>query len=293
MNGNEIVQDEDSISLFDVWEKLRDGWRYVLGGAVLGIMIASLAIVIVPAKYEALAVVQVGLLGQVGKGEVVGQPVEPPSQALERMKTAAFHRRVAEALGDQEWLDDIQRTGETSQIVFQLVKATAAQQMPLIELRARGGSVEAARKRAEAAIAQLIGIHGELAKPALNRLRSDLAITREKLAAAERDLAVLNKLVSAASVRDDRFTQLALMTSLRVQKESETYDQRQMVMALETALEAPATQPAKAIEGVFVSDRPISPKKALLLALGLVGGLLAGVVVVFLKTTGRGNKKGE
>ena len=51
-----------------------------------------------------------------------------------------------------------------------------------------------------------------------------------------------------------------------------------MIMALETALSAPATQPAKAIEDVFVSDKPVSPKKALLLALGLIGGLLAGVV---------------
>lgn len=293
MNGNQIVQDKEFISLFDIWEKVRDGWRHVLGGAVLGIMIAALAIVLVPAKYEALAVVQVGQIGQIGQGKVSGQPVEPPSQTVERMKTAAFQRRVAEALGDQEWLNSIGRTGETSDIALLLVKATVGpEQTPLIQLRARGDSSETALKKAEAAIAQLIGIHDDLAKPALNRLRSDLAITREKLTGAERDLVALEKLVAAASVKDERFTQLALITSLRVQKESETFSQRQMVMALETALEAPATQPAKAIEEVFVSDKPVSPKKGLLLALGLVGGLLAGVVVVFLDATGRGNKKG-
>jgi uncharacterized protein involved in exopolysaccharide biosynthesis len=43
----------------------------------------------------------------------------------------------------------------------------------------------------------------------------------------------------------------------------------------------PATQPAKALEAVYVADKPVSPKKTLLLALGLIGGLLAGVVSVF------------
>ena len=37
MNENEMMQD-DEISLFDLWEKLRDGWRYVVGryGAWVG-----------------------------------------------------------------------------------------------------------------------------------------------------------------------------------------------------------------------------------------------------------------
>lgn len=72
------------------------------------------------------------------------------------------------------------------------------------------------------------------------------------------------------------------MTSLRIQKEAETFNQRQMIMALETALEAPATQAAKAIEEVFITNKPVSPKKSLLLALGTIGGLLAGVLWVFM-----------
>jgi hypothetical protein len=204
------------------------------------------------------------------------------------MKTPAFQRRVAEALGDQKWLDEVAHIGATKDLALQVIKATVgAEQVPLIELRVNGDSPEAALKKTQAAIAQLIRIHGELAKPALNRMRTDLAITREKLNSAERDLESLNKLVAAAGIKDDRFTQLALMTSLRIQKEAETFNQRQMIMALETALEAPATQAAKAIEEVFISDKQVSPKKALLLALGLIGGLLAGILWVFMSDARR------
>lgn len=177
------------------------------------------------------------------------------------MKTPAFQRRVAEALGDQKWLDEVAHTGATKDLALQVIKATVgAEQVPLIELRVSGNSPEAALNKMQAAIGQLIRIHGELAKPALNRMRTDLAITREKLTSAERDLESLNKLVAAAGVKDDRFTQLALMSSLRIQKEAETFYQRQMIMALETALEVPATQAAKAIEEVFISDKPVSQR---------------------------------
>ena len=281
MNQNELVQD-DEISLFDLWEKLRSGWRFVVGGAAFGLIGAGLAIVILPPKYEAVAIVQVGQVGQVGQVKVSSQPVEPPIQAIERMKTPAFQRRVAESLGDKQWLDEVSHLGATKDIVLQVIKATVGvEQVPLIEMRVSAVSPNDAQKKIEAAIAQLIKNHDELAKSALARMRSDLAITREKLTSAERDLETLNKLVATASVKDDRFTQLALMTSLRIQKESETFNQRQMIMALETALETPATQSAKAIEDVFISDKPVSPKKALLLALGLVGGLLVGILSVF------------
>lgn len=286
LSENEMIQD-DEISLFDLWEKLRKGWKAVVGGVALGIGGALLAIALIPPRYEALAVVQVGLLGQVGQFKISGQPVEPPIQAVERMKTLAFQRRVAEVLGDQKWLDQITRTGTTKALEVQVIKATANLDVPLIDMRVSADSRELALKKAQAVIAELIRSHGELAQPALNRMRADLAIAREKLKNAEHDLDALNKLVAATGIKDDRFTQLSLMTPLRIQKEAEIFSQRQLVMALETAFEAPATQPAKAIEEVFVSDKPVSPQKALLLALGGIGGLLAGMLWVLIGDASR------
>ena len=297
MNENGLMQDE--ISLFDLWEKLRDGWKAVVSGLALGIAIALAGIVLIPPKYEAVALIQVGQVGQVGlvgqvsqvgQTKVSGQVVESPAQAIERMKTPAFQRRVAETLNDQEWLDALARsaTGTVKAFSLQVIKATVGQdQVPLIELRAEGNGPEAAGRKAEVVVAELAKAHDELAQPALVRLRADLAVSREKLAGAERDLTVLTKLAEVAQVKDDRFTQLALMTSLRIDKESETFAQRQMIMALGTALEAPATQSAHTIEGIFVPERPVWPKKALLFALGSIGGLFMGVLWVFVKDSWR------
>lgn len=289
MNENEMLQD-DEISLFDLWEKLRDGWHYVVGGTVLGLAGAVLAIFLIPPKFEAVAVVQIAQVGQISYaqlGQLMIFPslnVEPATQAVERMKTPAFQTTVAQSLGNQVWLDDLQRSASATAkyISLQPIKATSAQgASSLIELKANGASSEDAKKIADASVKELAKRHSELAKPILEKMHSDLKIAKEKLVSAERELEGINKLVASAGVKDDRFTQLSLMTGLRVQKESELFAQRQAIVALETALSAPATQATKAIEEIFVTDKPVSPKKTLLLALGLIGGLLAGVVAVF------------
>jgi uncharacterized protein involved in exopolysaccharide biosynthesis len=274
MNANEVAQD-DEISLFDLWGKLRDGWRYVVGGAALGLVGAAVAIVAQPPKYEAVAIVQVGQVGQytfAPLGQVMAAPslpVEPATQAVERMKTPSFQSTVASRIGNHPWIDDLQRSsGATAKYLSsQVVKATVGPgTVPLIELKATADSPENAKKIADGAVFELSRRHTEIARPMIEKMQLDLTIAKERLASAEKELEAVNKLVANAGVKDDRFTQLALMTSLRVEKEAELFSQRQLIFG---------------IEAVFVGDKPVSPKKTLLLALGLIGGLLAGVVSAF------------
>ncbi|WP_428825241.1 Wzz/FepE/Etk N-terminal domain-containing protein [Azonexus sp. IMCC34842] len=303
MNGNEVVH-EDEVSLFDLWEKLRGGWCYVVGGTVVGTVCAGAALMVLPPKYEAVAVVQVGVVGVVGQagvsgvpgqpGQAINMPIEPAAQAVERMKTPAFQLKVAERVGNQTWVEDLMRStnATTKYISLQIVKATATPgSAPLIELNAKAETPELARKIADESIKELAKREGVLAKPMIEKLRQDLAIARERLASAERELQSINKLVVNVGVKDDRFTQLSLMTDLRVQKESDVFKQRQAILALETALGVPYTQPAEALEDIFVTDKPVSPKKSLILFLGLICGLLVGVVSVFIVGSWRRSKR--
>jgi len=270
--------EEDEISLFELWERLWEGWRNVLGGAVVGVFIAVTAIFVLPNRYEAVAIVQVGQVGQLGQvvqvgqvGQYVGVPVEPATQAIERMKSAAFQKRVSESM-----------KGDSGVISAQLIKSTAAQGLSaLIELKAISRSPEAATKTVEVSVQELAKRHAEISKPSVDRLIAEADLAQEKLKQAEVELEGLNKLSASAGIKDDRFTQLSLITSLRLQKEAEIFSQRQMVINLKAAMNPPTTESAKAIEAVLASDQPVSPKKGLLLVLGLVGGLLAGIMWVF------------
>ena len=283
MSGTEDFADEE-ISLFDLLEKLKQGWRSVVGGVVLGVLGAAAVLFAVPNQYEAVAVVQVGQVGQLasaaqmGMRQVSAVPAEPPAQAVERMKSSAFLFAVAKALGDQSWMVALQNGGGTS--VLSVASPKGALQ--LIDLKAKGDSPEVAKKIVSAAIEELARRHAEIVKPAVSRLTLEADLAREKIKRAESELAKLDKLAAGVGVKDERFTQISLMTDLSVKKEAEIFQQRQMLSDLDGALTPPNTQAAKAIEDVFISEKPVSPKKGLLLALGLVSGLLAGVISVFI-----------
>ena len=293
MNENGMRQD-DEVPLFVLLNKLRAGWLYVLGGSVLGLVGAYLAIVILPPTFEAVAIIQVGQVGQVGEpgqvvqlgqaGRVTSLPVEPPTQAIERMRTATFQWALAQSLGDQAWLDALSRssTATTKYISLQLVKASVVPgAAPLIELKTRSDNPHSAKKIAEAAVLELAKRQGEIAKPLIEKMRIHQTTTKDEPTNTDKKDKKLNMLLANVGVKDDRFTQLSLITSLRVQKETDAFSHRQTIIAYETALLPPATQPARTIEAVFVGEEPVSPKKPAFLAIGLIGGVLAGMVSAF------------
>ncbi len=294
MNQVQLTQDQE-MTVFDLSQKLRGGWRHVVGGGAIGLLLAGLGIVLTPPRYEAVAIVQVGQIGQLSGTLSLAPslPVEPPANAVERMKTAAFQSTIAEHLDDQAWIDALRASPSSgtkflsAQVLKTTVDPRAAASLSLIELKATGDSAENAKKAAEEAVSELARRHSEIAKPLIDKMQVDLMIAKAKLASAEKETESLTRSVANVAIKDDRFTQLSLMTSLRIQKESEFFNQRQIISVLEAAASPPATQPSGAIEPVFVTDKPVSPKKGLLLALGLIGGLFAGVVSVFASDASR------
>jgi hypothetical protein len=206
------------------------------------------------------------------------------------LKAPSFQLEVARKLGDEDWISAL---GASSTAATRHMSAQVMKTAPIIELRASAGSPEQARSIAEAVVQELARKHAEVARPMLEKMQADLGIAKEKLASAERELDGLNKMSAGAGIKDERFTQLSLITSLRVQKEAEIFGQRQNIMAYETALMPPTTQPAKALESIYVGSKPVSPKKSLLLALGSIGGLLAGVVLAFFMDAWRRAKAGR
>lgn len=261
--------EEDEISLFDLYAKLRKGWRGILGGGLSGLIASVLAVVFIPPKYEAVAMLQAG--------RVAGTVVEDPPIIVERLKSPAFLVEIAQDVGDQDWQEDI-HDGEGRNVLTALVPRTNPS---VVEVRIKARSPEAAKKIADSATEMLIKRQNELSKGVLGKIRFDLDVAKEKLVRAENELSTLSKTVNSTQVRDERFSQVSSLISLRLQKESEMFGLRQTVNALEISLLSPATQSAKVLEDIFVSRKPVSPKKTLLLALGLVGGLLLGVMFVF------------
>lgn len=272
MNGIELMQVEDEVSLFDLWEKVRGGWRLVVGGTVLGAMIGCLAIVMVAPKYEAVSTLQIGM--------IAGKEMEAATTTLERFKSSAFLLEAATLAGVEKLFERISLgdSGGGDFVKAQLVKGTA-----LIELKTTGNTTESARKLNDVLIQQLVQRHEDLGAPLKEKLKSDIALTKEKLKTVEQELSELSRLSNVTTSKDAQFSPVSLLVSQKIQKQSEVFGLRQQLTNMELMQIAPATQKTQAIEAPFVPVKPASPKKTLLLALGLIGGLLLGIVTVFVR----------
>lgn len=266
MNQGEPMAD-DEISLFELFEQLRNGWRTVAGGLLVGVLGAGAAIALLPAQYQASTLIEVGQVNAAG--------LEVPAVTVERMKSPAFVLEVAQQSG-------IEVADATD--AARRLSASLQRNAPLIEVRTTGASRDEAIRLAESAIKLLHDKHMQLFEPRVKQLRSELDVTREKLGIVESELAVVDKTMAEAGRQGARAAALPyeLLTSLRVQKATEAISLRQAIVGYNAALLPPATRPTDTVEGVYASRRPVSPRKALLLALGAVGGLLAGTLLVFL-----------
>ena len=272
MNNNEMMQSEDEISLFDLWEKLREGRQFVLGGACLGGLVAGLALVIITPKYEATSTLQIAT--------IAGKEIEPATTTLERFKSSPFVVEAAKQAGMEAVVEQI---GLGDGVVGNYVKAQLVKGTSLLELKTSGDTPESSRKLNDVLILQLERRHEVLGAALTEKLASDVALTKEKLKTVEQELAELSRVSYVNNPKDAQFSPVSLLMSQKIQKQSEMFGLRQQLTNLELMQLPPATQKTQAIEAPFVPAKPVSPKKALLLALGLIGGLLLGVLTVFIR----------
>lgn len=266
MQGND-QQQENEIGLFEIADIVRAEWHWPASAALLGLLTAGVATFLLPPTYEATAVVQVA--------QVQGKQVEAPPHAIERIKTGAFQAEAAGSAKLDEWLTSLSRSQKATPFSLNLIKSTQ-----LIELTARAENREEAIKIAESLVAALAKRHEEEARPMIELLKADLTIAQEKLVAAEKAYASVGAAIGASHLSDDRFTQFALLTSIKRDKEAELFAQRQVVNGLKVSLSAPATQPARMVEAIYAAQQPVKPKKRIIVLLGTMGGLVAGLVFV-------------
>jgi hypothetical protein len=209
------------------------------------------------------------------------------------MKTPAFQARVAERMRRHAEHDAVSIGG----LSVQVIKATLGSgYAPLIELRASADSPGQAERFARSSVDTLSETHAEIAKPLIGRLQEALAESEGKLANAEREAQGAEKMRNALSLKGEPLIGLALSIARDQRAEASVAAQRLVTLSIKGALDAPASQPTKVIEEIFVSGVPVSPKKNLLIALGMIGGLLAGMVAVFGMDAwrrARGRERGE
>ena len=268
--------DDDEISLYDIWQMLVEGWRWIFGGTVVGVIVAGGYLAVTPPQYEAMTLVQIGQVGQVG--QVGAAPVEAPARVIERVMFPTFKAAMVKKLG---WDGDNDARGS---VYASTLKANIAKGTDLIELRVRGLTRDEAGSSLNATIEYLAVLHKAVAQPMVESLQAEL---KEITAEATGTGKVLAELERAAQLQRqlaprDRFSESILYAQLSATNENRVRELRRR----ETQYRELISLTGKAVTAAFsepsVPASPVLPKKAQTLMLAMLGGLLLGVVAAIL-----------
>lgn len=253
----------DEMGLFEIVVILKQGWRYWMGGAVLGMLAAGVIISLSSPQYEAATVIQVGQIGQAGQ-------VESATLAIERMTMHGFLKEVAQKLNLRR--EEARRL--PGKMSLKILKGTE-----LIELIYRDSTPEQARRGALTFFELLRERHQTMALPAIENLKSQLNQVQEQIAVstARRKEIIQNLPRQQISSLKNEYTFLSLAF---VQQDSEL---AQREAALKNALREPSTRPTMLFEGIAVDDEPVSPRKRRGLLLGCLGGFVLGVLGLIIR----------
>lgn len=268
---------DDEISLYDLWQTLVAGWRWIVGGMVTGGMVAVGYLSVTPPQYEAMALIQIGQIGQVG--QVGTAPVEAPARVVERVMFPTFRGAVVKKLG-WDGVNDVRAVVYANSLNVNIAKSA-----DLIELRVRGLTREEAISSLNAAIEYLSDLHKAVSQPMMESLQAEL----KEITAEAREIGkVLAELERAAQLQRqlaprDRFSESILYAQLSATNENRLRELRRR----ETQYREWISQTGKAATAAFTepsaSTAPVSPKKLQTLMFATLGGLFLGVATVMLR----------
>ncbi len=267
------------MTLREIWRILVDQKMWLLGIASACTLLAIASVWIASPKWEAIAVIQIGQVGQTGIGQGP-QLIEPPVRAIERMKMKSFEDDV---------LADLKIPIEDSNPVAGQFRNTLSLRVlgttDLIQVRIRAPSREQAQIWVNAVVNRLKDVHERLAQPTIDRLHKQQAELKKQMQIIEDERTNLLRIASKSSETssDSRFSANLLLSNLLLQKNAELRDFEIRRLAAEEQLAPVRTYPTSLIDRAYVPEKPASPKKLLTLMLAAAFGLILGITISLMR----------
>ena len=230
-----------------------------------------------PPVWEAILVGQVGQVGQ--------QLIEPVARVVERIKQMPFQGEVLTSMGIRN--DEANPRGK---LYRDSIKVKMLPNTDLIEIKVRGYSREEAKSNAEATLDRLAKIHEQLAKPSVQRLTQQMERVKQQINELQEERESIKNTQPNKSKADSgsRFMESIIQTNLLVQVGGELRNLEQLRLTYEEQLSPLRTYPTSRIDSTYVSERPVAPKKGLIVvssgALGLMAGMLAAFILNAMQT---------
>jgi LPS O-antigen subunit length determinant protein (WzzB/FepE family) len=253
---------EDEISFKDIIDFLVESWKTIVLTGLLGIAGSVTYLLVTPNQYQAVANIQVA--------KVAGSDVESPALLIEKLKIPTFYSQKTHlACIATETVDP----GAT---IAKNLKPTLAKTAPIISITYKATRSEDARSCLEAVLDDIRTSQNLLSKPILTIKAIQLLTLKQKLESSEKFVKKLPN--SNFDFSDSKFSSSSLLLVTTIMKENEVKDLRVQISDTEMSLVDPQTKEAFLTAPIYAPEQKVSPKRAMTLIQGLMGGLFFGLL---------------
>lgn len=259
---NQNTTSSELAQLFPVLRALRNGWKFIVAGGVLGSLIGVFSTVITPPVFQATAMISMAQVPGVSTDRnspaIAVSNVEAPALLLERLKIPSTYTPAA--------IDGCRLIASDMNAEFMVDMITGGvprSDNSVAILRIRAGTPEAAAKCANS-LFEMIRIQQEsMIKP----LELDL----------QQALSALEKRLSEVQSEMHRAEKKGRYETFFFAKRDELLFLNQQIYVLRRGIQR--ILPAKLVAPIYSSSTPVSPQRALVLTAATLAGLFLGLLV--------------
>lgn len=268
---NQSVQSAEvsDINLWEMLEHVITGWKWLVGGSVVGLVGAFGFLLLTEAQYEATAVISPATIGMIVETTTTTTAtmttVEPVPQTLERLKLVTFYK------------DDIVKAcqADSASALANDVKAKLVKGNNLLSISYRAASAPLANNCIDSIVFNLTKSLSAIAAPLIKELEEQTAVTKKQIDDLERFLTSLDNQAAKSSISNE-------LSTLRILRLEELLKLKKLYREQRIQLSEPLTQPTKLLEPIYVPDTPVLPRNLIAVLGGLMVGLFAGLLALFL-----------
>jgi len=252
MDARPDVTEDDEISLYDIYDFLRDGWKTLFGLSALGLIVGVVVSLTLPEKFQAS--------GQIEPTRVAGTDVEGVSQLAEKLQSPTYYS--PETLQACQAMDQ----ANPADFVAKGLNPSVGRNSAFVSIAFESDSPAAATECLTAAIEDVRRNQGVLARASqekvneqirLLRERYDravtlrdqqlalnaqrLAVAKEKLAAAQFFIKEFENRALTFDFKDDQFSASSLLVSTLQAKQNQAKDLQIQIDDLEMKVQTKLT----------------------------------------------------
>ena len=263
LTGSQEIDLQEEISLIDILRFLKSAWKTVVISGVAGIALSIAYLAITPKQYEATAQIAMAQIGAANNNNIspLGVNIEEPALLISRLSfPTSFTPEVIAGCGLQEQANA--GASLSKSIKLTPVKGVAS----VVELKTFGGTPKSAQDCALGVFELIKTTQAQIVAPYIEEAKVKLADDEERLQKAKDLVARSDKSGAAMSA-----SYLSTRDEIRYLLDE--------ITALKNVVTSNQNRAARMVAPIFASDTPIAPKKRIVLAAGLLGGLFLGLLI--------------